>query len=380
MSKSETKMEHTSGLILQTVQQMRSGGVQAKDDPKWFWSFFEEKCREENIPRHGTFELTPMCNLNCKMCYVHLDQGNDREKNLITTERWIEIIDEARKAGMLEATLTGGECLTHPGFKRIYLNLYDHGIQTTILSNGLLMDEHRTEFLRRHPPRAIQITLYGSSEDAYEAVTGHRVYQQVKGNIERLRDAGLPVMISMTPNAYSIDEPEDMIQSAEEFGIRNEINFAILTPRKETGRAKAEASEKMMLALYRARKEYREIRITPPEPCDLPKPNRDCGEHSAKGLRCGAGRSGFAILHDGRMSACTGLGNAAAVPMKKGFQAAWKDLNEKMMRYPRPMECDQCAYRKVCLPCAAIHLDAPVGHCDIRICQRIQHMAAEGLL
>ena len=34
--------------------------------------FLSFKAREKGIPYSGTFELTPLCNLNCRMCYVHM--------------------------------------------------------------------------------------------------------------------------------------------------------------------------------------------------------------------------------------------------------------------------------------------------------------------
>ena len=34
--------------------------------------FLDFKARSLGIPLHGHFELTPLCNLDCKMCYIHL--------------------------------------------------------------------------------------------------------------------------------------------------------------------------------------------------------------------------------------------------------------------------------------------------------------------
>ena len=42
---------------------------------EWLDPFYKqvwEKAFAEGIPISGTFELTPRCNFNCKMCYVHL--------------------------------------------------------------------------------------------------------------------------------------------------------------------------------------------------------------------------------------------------------------------------------------------------------------------
>ena len=37
-----------------------------------FIAMMEERTREADVPYSGSFELTPLCNLDCKMCYVHL--------------------------------------------------------------------------------------------------------------------------------------------------------------------------------------------------------------------------------------------------------------------------------------------------------------------
>ena len=38
-----------------------------------FSRYLEGKAREKGIPLSGQFELTPLCNFSCRMCYVHLE-------------------------------------------------------------------------------------------------------------------------------------------------------------------------------------------------------------------------------------------------------------------------------------------------------------------
>ena len=45
------------------------------------------KAREKGIPISGSFELTPLCNLDCKMCYVHLNREQMRGTQLLTTDQ-----------------------------------------------------------------------------------------------------------------------------------------------------------------------------------------------------------------------------------------------------------------------------------------------------
>ena len=82
----------------------------------------QERTREADVPYSGSFELTPLCNLDCKMCYVHLQDPSVRHR-MLSGEQWISLIQQAIDEGMMEAMLTGGEAMTHPAFWDIYMYL-----------------------------------------------------------------------------------------------------------------------------------------------------------------------------------------------------------------------------------------------------------------
>ena len=96
-----------------------------------FLAMIQERTREADIPYHGSFELTPLCNLDCKMCYVHLQDPSVRHR-MLSGEQWISLIQQAIDEGMMEAMLTGGEAMTHPAFWDIYMYLINHGIVTQV--------------------------------------------------------------------------------------------------------------------------------------------------------------------------------------------------------------------------------------------------------
>lgn len=125
-------------------------------------SYLQFRARKNGIPLNGILELTPLCNLDCRMCYVHLHPSQLHGKTPLPTAVWLDLIRQVAKGGMLYAKLTGGECLTHPGFREIYLYLQSLGIETEILSNGVLLHTDMAQFLKEHPPAAVQITLYGA--------------------------------------------------------------------------------------------------------------------------------------------------------------------------------------------------------------------------
>ena len=338
------------------------------------------KAREKNLPLTGSFELTPLCNLDCKMCYVHLQREQLHGARLMTAEQWQALMQQAIDAGMLYANLTGGECLTHPGFWEIYQFLRQKGVEVSILSNGLLMDEEATQRLRNAPPAAIQITLYGASEEAYERVTGRRVFARVLENLRRLQAAELPLRVAITPNAYMTDGGE-MLRLLHAEQIPFTINSGLMQPREETGRTLADAPLDAYVALLRLRQQLEQ---TPPEPeCDpddLPDPIGPRGPVQ-RGLRCGGGRSGFALDWRGGMKPCNTFPCEAQSVADLGFAEAWRRTNRIALNYPRPVECEGCAYEGVCKHCAAEHAaGAPVGHASPGVCAWGKRMVAEGLL
>ena len=341
--------------------------------------FMDIKARKRGIPIHGTFELTPLCNLNCKMCYVHLNKDQMGDKKLLTVEQWKSLIDQAIDAGMMTAILTGGECMTYPGFDEVYLYLQSKGIRTTVLTNGLLLTEERVEFFCKHPPKFMQITLYGSSEDEYEAVTGCRCFERVLQNIRRLAGKPITAALAITPNRFLPDGGMGLVKLAHRLGMWYSINTVLFTPREDTGRQNDELDLDIdgYIRLHMLRRELSGTKVLPPAPCSLPTPAQ--GGKAIKGLLCSAGSSSFDICWDGTMRPCSTFEDIQAYPLQDGFEAAWKKIRFECQEYPLPAECPECAYREICPSCVLVHRqDAPVGHASPRACMRAQKIISSG--
>lgn len=112
-------------------------------------SYLSDKAIKNKIPLSGTFELSPICNMDCKMCYVKMTKSEvEKVGRLRTTDEWIKIAEDAREAGMLFLLITGGEPLLYKGFKELYLKLVKMGLIITINTNATLIDEERQIFLQ----------------------------------------------------------------------------------------------------------------------------------------------------------------------------------------------------------------------------------------
>ena len=61
------------------------------------------RASQRKIPLSGTFEVSPMCNFDCKMCYVRLskEQVESHSRKMLTLDQWKRLADEAEKKGLL---------------------------------------------------------------------------------------------------------------------------------------------------------------------------------------------------------------------------------------------------------------------------------------
>ncbi|MBQ1933636.1 MAG: radical SAM protein, partial [Clostridia bacterium] len=91
------------------------------------------------VPLSGTFELTPVCNMDCKMCYVRLSAREQQAIGpLADADRWLALGREAMEAGMLYLLLTGGEPFLHPQFREILEGKHDDLPESAFLFVGTI--------------------------------------------------------------------------------------------------------------------------------------------------------------------------------------------------------------------------------------------------
>lgn len=313
------------------------------------------------------------------MCYVHLNKAQMQGAQLLSVEQWKQIMQQAIDAGMMYSRLTGGECLTYAGFRELYLFLRDRGIETVILTNGLLLDEDMTAFLQKNPPAAIQVSLYGAGEDTYEQVTGKRVFSTVMENLRRIKEAGIPLTIAVTPSEYMKDA-EQILQLLCEQNLPFNINAGIFSPRPETGRTLADANLDTYISILKCCSDLKGKKlVVEDDPESLPDPI-GTPEASVFGVTCGAGRSGFAVDWRGNMRPCNNFPCAGENVLTLGFREAWRRINDIATHFPVPVECQGCAYKSVCKHCVAEHASgAPIGHANPAVCAMGKRMVIEGL-
>lgn len=336
----------------------------------------------KKIPIAGTFELTPLCNMDCRMCYVRmskkeLDCTGDR---LRTAEEWIELGRQAVAEGMMFLLLTGGEPFLYPEFIKVYHELRNMGLVIMINSNGTLLTEEILDELKANKPRRINLSMYGSSNEVYADLCNNpHGFTQLMRAVDQFMDNGIDIRFNMAITPWNKDDFENMVKIALERNVPVSIaNYIFPANRRdltieqsEKHRFSAELAGRYcmdILDFYKSEEEIFKIAKSKLETISKPinKP-----EIQPCGFWCRAGQSSFWTTWNHRIMAC-GMIQQPSVDYNHNFKDAWQSIRSKMQEIYLCSECYDCEKRGVCQTCAAAMLSEegafnvkPTYHCTM---------------
>lgn len=307
------------------------------------------KARRECIPINGLFELTPLCNFRCRMCYVRLDPADMVKHGRIrSADEWLDLARQAMEMGAYGITLSGGEPLTHPEFEKIYAGLCDMGLLVTVLTNGSLIDEKIIRLFSEHLPDRVRITLYGASNETYERLCGvHGGFDRVMQSIEMLDAANIPFSFSFTETTENVADVDAVKQIAQRYDV------PII------------AAEDLNPAVRGATSEAEILRVAPEDrPIFEGDGSYRLVEHDETTLKaakeglltglfsqCRAYRTYFFVDWNGFMENCGTFSYCRSEPFKVGFRAAWEDMLHRLSTLEEPQKCVSCPDRGFCRAC-----------------------------
>ena len=63
--------------------------------------YLHAKAARQGIPLSGTFELAPLCNMNCRMCYVRMSREQQEQATRDYTALFHQVVEATRDADLL---------------------------------------------------------------------------------------------------------------------------------------------------------------------------------------------------------------------------------------------------------------------------------------
>ncbi len=316
------------------------------------------KCASLGIPVSGIFELTPRCNLRCRMCYVRLTpeemapMGSEQ-----TTQQWLELARTARDNGMAFLLITGGEPTLRSDFCQLYEQLAQMGISISINTNGTLLSEELRQLWHRLPPAQVNITLYGTERADYEALCGNPdAFDAVLDALDWLKREGILVHLNTTIVPTNYHKWEMLEEFAKARGLELRMTTYCFPPNRRCGnfeRLSAEDAGQLLVkdTLYREGpasilRKARDLDVAPMQ--------RSCDLDNGEPMQCLAGKSQFWVTWSGTMTPCAMLTRPTAYPFRDGFMTAWEQLRQQCDAIRLCPECVNCPEQRSCLNCAAV--------------------------
>lgn len=321
-----------------------------------------ENAAANNVPINAILELTPLCNMNCEMCFIRL---SPEEQNSIgklrTLDEWKAVADEMQKAGTLFVLLTGGEPLTYPHFKELYLYLKKLGMIITINTNGTLLDEAWADFFAKHKPRRINITVYGKDDFAYDRLCRYKGgFEKTVNAIQLLTERNVDVKLNGSITPFNMEDWDDLVQLARNLGVTWKIDtymYPASRERKhgfdENARLSPQLAARIRINLMEQENEHFEEFA---KEFVKTAENTAVGEDKPMTIPCRAGTSSFVINWQGQMRPCVMVTKPEVSVFAEGFMTAWKELGERVAQIRLSSKCGSCTMRKVCQTCAACAL------------------------
>lgn len=330
--------------------------------------FLADKAVRMNVPLSGTFELSPVCNFSCKMCYVRKTAAEVRAspRGILTLEDWRKIAREARQAGTLYLLLTGGEPLLWPDFWPLYEELVDMGFLVSINTNGSLIDDAAVARFRVRPPQKLCITLYGAGDETYRRLCGvDGVFTRVDGAIRKLVENQITVKLNCSLTPENAPDLEWIVAYGQSLGIPVAAATYMFPPvRREPGHfgenrrfTPEECAGYLLryLELDRGEERFRaylaDVRAGSVEPPGL---EEGCVDPMDGTIRCRAGRASWWITWDGWLTPCGMMPEPRADVRAQGFSRSWGEIVECSRALRLSGVCESCPNQRLCHPCAAI--------------------------
>lgn len=304
---------------------------------------------KQRKPLVGVVEITSQCNCNCPHCYV---KGLDKTKQL-STDKILTIASIFKSKGILNVTITGGEPLLHPHFKDIYLEFKQKGFLIDVFTNALLVDGEMALLFAKYPPRSLDITIYGISNDEYNTFTGiPNGYDKLCQALDLLKTNGVFFSTKMILNNQNYSKLKEYNKLA--FSYKAPFRYNVVIGKgNNTIKDPAEIMLDNDKIIEIEEKDPIKIKIFQALANNCNSLPFDCNETEGwSQYVCGAGIDKVFIGYDGKMSPCMTLRNKGLDLFTYGYDYIWGYWGEqRKKKLSIKFKCMDCRFFPICTPC-----------------------------
>jgi radical SAM protein with 4Fe4S-binding SPASM domain len=270
--------------------------------------------------------------------------------------------------------ITGGEPILRKDFPDIYIALRRKGLLVSVFTNASLVSEEHVALFKKYPPRDIEVTVYGVTEETYERITRRPgSYAAFRRGLNLLLNSGIKVRLKTMALRSNVHELPAIAAFCREHSTDYFRFDPLLHLRHE--------------ADPRRNEDIRDERLSPAEIVAIEQGDEERARALAKGcdklivpefahyqcdhlFHCGTGNGSFVVSYDGIFRLCADLWHPdCTYDLRRGRLAqAWDELVPRVrdLRSANPEfleRCRRCPIVNLCLWCPA-HAHLETGELD----------------
>lgn len=302
------------------------------------------RAQARHAPLSALFELTGRCNLRCTHCHLDLE----RARHDMTTEQALHVVGELKRAGTLFLALSGGEVFLREDTLHIAAHARRLGMAVRIFTNATRITAALAAAIAAVHPLAVEVSLYGASANAHDAVTQRRAFRRTLRGLLLLRRAGVTVQLKAPLLSSVASELDPILALADRLGARWSFD-PVVTPRLDS----AAAPTALRAANADLARSLAHPRVGSSRPLPLPP-----GPHAEP---CALGTRVVRIAHTGNVYPCASYPTPVGNVLERSFAEIWAggavlDRLRAIRVRDLASECQECLRMGYCHRCTAVAL------------------------
>src|SRR3954447_21860573 len=121
-------------------------------------------------------ELSYQCPLHCPYCSNPVDIGGERYRRELGTDDWVRVFAQARRLGVLQLALTGGEPMLRGDLVELCAGARDAGLYSSLITAGTLFTRERARALKSAGLDHVQISIQSPDPEDNDRIAGNRSF------------------------------------------------------------------------------------------------------------------------------------------------------------------------------------------------------------
>ncbi|HRZ79351.1 MAG TPA: radical SAM protein [bacterium] len=294
-------------------------------------------------------EITGCCNEKCVHCYhpENISREFMKDMDLLDT-----MLQEFAELGFIFLTITGGEPLLHPEFRKIFETAQKHRYSISVKTNGTLIDDGTAVFFSEMKPETVEVSIYSSDSSEHDSITC------IPGSFEKSMNG----LKTMKRHGAKCSAHTPVIKGIKKWKELYDIMRSLDIPWSCSSNIFPSLDQRTSLEpLRNGYNEYLDFMKFTDQREKMPPPERTGECYNG----CMAGISKVSIGPDFMLKPCLAW-NETAGKYKPGEGADLIKRSRKIFENKlKTIECLECPLVKICIPCPA-HLEIVHGKgiCD----------------